>query len=83
MSAYLTVTEVGERVHKPARWVRGAIRSGDLAASKLGRDYLVAEADLHEWLKRARPTFHRSVEGISAGTVRRLRRENAARRVAS
>jgi excisionase family DNA binding protein len=83
MSVYLTVTDVAERIHKSRRWVSSAIRSGDLTASKLGRDYLIAEADFTEWLKRHRPTFHRSVEGISAGTVRRLRREQAARRVAS
>lgn len=47
---YLTTEQVAERLHREAYSVRALIASGRLRASKDGRRWLVAEADLADYL---------------------------------
>jgi excisionase family DNA binding protein len=45
-----------ERCGPPVRTLRAAIKRGELAASKVGRGYLVSAAALAEWLEARRVT---------------------------
>ena len=62
MSALLTVLQVGERLHRSAYSVRELCRAGELRAAKDGRQWLVDEDDLAEYLNRKsnRPRKRRS-----------------------
>lgn len=67
--ALLTVPEVADRLRSSQRFVADAIRRGDLAASKIGRRWVIADADVAAFL-----AAHRNVPAESRPRQRRNRR---------
>jgi excisionase family DNA binding protein len=52
MTTWLTITEALEHIRaKEPRMIRGAIESGELPASRLGKSIRIDVADLDAWLK--------------------------------
>lgn len=52
METTLTTTEAAERARISPRGIRKAIARGVLPARKVGRDWLITEAELVAWLAR-------------------------------
>lgn len=68
-----------ERCGVPVRTLRGAIRRGELVASKVGRGYVVASADLAAWLELRRVAPPRKAEVAAPQTAAERAIERARR----
>jgi excisionase family DNA binding protein len=64
----LNVIDAAHVVDRDASTVLRLIRSGDLAATKRGREYEIAESDLREYVERAE---HQRREQIRIGRIKR------------
>jgi excisionase family DNA binding protein len=59
---WLSVEQVAERLGLHVRTVRGYIRSGRLAAVRIGKQYRIARADLDAFTGRAAPAARAAAE---------------------
>ncbi len=51
-TSYLTLVEVSHQTGFERSWLRRLCQRGDLPATKAGRDWLVTQADVNEFVRR-------------------------------
>lgn len=76
LERWLSLERVADATSYSVRYVREAVRTGELPAERWGRSYRVREADLLAWVetRRAAPVPDRQAPGVEPMEASRARR---------